>query len=427
MSFVNFNVAAAYVGAPGATLSPAFESLATQTLQGVQTANLALVYPRQDHYNWDGGGGDVMVERPQAELSLSMAFASGVNERLIGFVTSPSGTIPALSAFNAERNYYVSANMAGQDAVGYGGTDSYVLAIGNAVLTHYDFSAGVGQVATSNITLQGLNALVQRSGVNQILPAVYKQSGTSPTGLWTLPPAATLATNYFAAGPAAMRLTFNTGCAIGAVLSGNSSCPVDSFSFALDMPRVDVKDLGWAYPNERPISWPVVVNIHADATLNAFQTDALNRFTCADSGHSFNVTFASSCGGGLEDFAFQFEGAKLENQTFEVGVAGGQARVSFDWSVKIYDINRTARGCPNFYINASGTPYTSIIFPQVDYVSGSAPLTFNLSTGCFLTLLSGPGLLSGNSVFVTDEASVVVVRAAATDGSDTRDVTVTVG
>lgn len=422
MSLWQFSVASVLAGG-NSPYSPAFEGIATQTLEGVQSANVSLVYPRLDAFTWDGNGDQEQVERPRAQLDISWAYASGVNERAVGFTVTPSGSTHALASLvTEERNYYILVNQANADSLTYSGWNNRVLALGNGVVTHYDFAAAVGQPSVVSARIEGLNVLIQPSGTGQPLPSIHKQTGSAVTGVYTLPfPTRTIG-DYFESAPSAIQLTFNTGSAIGLLLSGANACPVESFGFSIDIPRQDVKDMGWAYPAVRPIQWPVTVSINAEVRLNEFQYDALNRFGCPDSGYAFTVGFNNSCST-LDNLSFQFNGAKLETEAISVQVGGGTARATLGWSLKVYDINRAS---PGFFMNASGTPYSSIVFPQVDRVAGVAPLTFDLGTSCFLSVVSGPGFLTANNVYVSDEAATVVVRATATDGSDIEDVTVTV-
>lgn len=417
-----FNYASIAIFAGGASpYSSAFESIATASLEGIQSSEMALDYPRMELFGWDGAGDQELVEPPRANLSFSYVFVSGLTEQRIGLAIGYNNSTPALSNINAERNYYVLYNETKQDAIGYLGTASKVMAFGNGVLNKYDFNAAVGQPSTVSASVGGLNLFLQPGSSGQPLPSVFKQSGTFPTGTYTLPPAQALVSNYFESVPASMVLTFDTGCAFGTTLSGQNACPVKSFSFSIDIPRQEIKSVGWAYPDTRSAQWPIAISIHAAATLNAFQVDALNRFGCPDSGYSFGLRFNNGCGA-TDTLSFQFADAKLAQQQFTSQI-GALTEVTFDWTLKIYDINRPS---PNFFINQSGQYYTSVIFPQVEYVTGSSPLTINLGTACYLSVLSGPAVLSGNAVFVADLPETVIVRSVAIDGSDTQDITVTV-
>ena len=401
------------------------EGLATQTLEGVTNADVSLVYPREDNFYWDGGGDRNMVDRPRATVDLSWVFGSGINESNIGFTSSPSGTVSALAGLNNERNYYILINQDGRDSVGYIDNGSRVMALGNGLITRYGFNANVGQPTTVSISLEALNLLSQVSGQGQVLPSIYKQYGTGGTATFDLPTPAQEIGDYFESAPSALQLYFNTGCAFGALLSGNNSCPIESFGFTVDIPRAEVKDLGWAYPNERPIQWPVNVSIQASARLTQFQLDTLNRMNCPDSGYSFEVKFKSGCAG-LDDFAFLFRGAKLDSQSFGVAVGGGVAKLGLNWSLKISDVNRVGPNDSNFFIIAEQTAYTSIYFPQVSYVVGSSPFVIDLGTPSYLSILNGTAFLDGNYVYMTDTPGVVTVRVTAADGSDTQDLVITI-
>ncbi len=424
----DFTVQSAYIGG-ASPYSPAFETIATRTLQGVQSARVALVYPRTDLYSWEGAGDQEMVGRARAELSLSYIFASGINEQALGFIVAPNSSASALSNVNTERNCYLLANLAHVDNVGYVGTNSIVMALGNGLLTHYDLSAQVGQPTVANVTLQGLNLLFQASGSGQPLPAIQKLTAAATTGLYALPVAAQDIRTYFEAMPPSIQLAFSSGSAVGMAMSGSNSIPLESFRFSLDLPRTDMQAVGWAYPEARPVVWPATIQVAATARLNEFQLDAINRFGgTQDSGQFFTVAFKNDATPVDADaFAFKFVGAKLDTEGISTQVGGGSTSVDLSWTLKIFDVNRMGTA-PNFYLLTTGNVFTSIIFPQVQYVSGSVPLTFNLSTGCYVSVISGPGFMTSNSVYVTDEAaSTIVVRCVAQDGSDTRDLTVNVG
>lgn len=416
--FLNFGVQALFVGG-AAPYSGPFEEIATKTIEGVQSASISLTYPRSDQFGWDGGGNQEIVERPFAQLDYSYFFASGLNERNIGLTVGQAGS--ALAGMNAERNYYLVANEAHQDQNGYRGWDNKVLAFGQGVMTNYSFSAAVGQPSTVSATVQGLNLLIQNSGSGQLLPSVLKQDGSQWTGVYTLPFATGTIQNYADTAPGNLILSFNTGCALGAVLSGNTACPLQSFRFNVDIPRGSIKDLGWAYPQNRPVQWPVTVGIIADAYLNGLQTDALNRLVCSDSGYDFTVGFRNGCGS-LDDFQFRFLGAKLDSQTFSAQV-GGLNRVSFNWSMKVMDVNRTS---PNFYAFSSGAAYQSIAFPQVEYTAALSPVEIFFGTSAYITVLSGPTVMVANSGYVANTADTSIIRITETGTALYEDITVTV-
>jgi hypothetical protein len=400
-----------------------FESFASNPVNGVQSSQITVSYPRQDMTDWCGNGDPVLVTRPNATLQFSYVFSNGINEGNMGFALG--NAIPALSLLNNERNYYVFIDQVNQDLIGYGGSNSFVMALGNGLITKYEFAANVGQPSTCNVTVDCLNLLIQGTGTSNIIPPIDKVSGILSTGSYLFPAFYQTVNDYFEAAPSNITLSFDTGSAMGAVLSGNTSCPLQSFNFTVDMPRLAAKNLGWAYPTTRSLRWPVTVSIHADAYLNGLQIDALNRFGCPDSGWNFNVAFISGAGDQIDPLSFQFNGAKLDSQAFTARI-GDYNKVSFDWTAKIYDINRVSG--TNFFINYPQTAYDSIIFSGINYGSGATqqPLITYLSQSGYLSIAAGAGLLRGNVVELLDEGGVVIVQINVSGSSEVDYVNLTI-
>jgi hypothetical protein len=422
--FFNFGVQSLYAGS-SSPYNGVFESSAVSPLEGVQSATFSLNFPNQDINLWNGNGDIENVLRPTAQLDFSYILASEANESKMGFAYNYTGSItPALSNINTERNYYLVANMNGQDMIGYSGTsNTRVIGLGNAVITKYGLDASVGRPTTVNVSVDGLNLLIQTGSSGQILPAVNKQNGLAVTGVYSLPVATIGNTDYFSASPSSIILSIPSGASVGVNMSGINECPLDSFSFNVDLPRMESKHLGWAYPEYRPVQWPATITMRAEGTINQLQADYLNKFSCSSS-MSFSVGFKSSCYNN-KNYSFSFNGARIESQQISASI-GGLNRINLSWVMKVFDLNRTN---PNFYINSVlSSQYNSIIFPQVDYTSGNSPLVFNLNTPSYLSVLRGPAIISGNSVQLLDmfgSEDVSVLRVTAADGSDTRDLTIT--
>jgi hypothetical protein len=322
------------------------ESTGAVPINGVQSSQVSLTYGRQDIMDWAGGGDPVLATRPQATLDFSYVFGYGVNEGNLGFVLN-SG-IPALSNLNLERNYYVLINQANFDQIGYKGTNNYTLAFGNGVITKYDFRAAVSQPSVCSVSVDCLNMLIQGTGSGNAIPSINQQNGSLSTGIYNFPPFNQGVTGYFEAAPSQILLNFGSGSVVGTLMSGSVFCPVQDFSFSVSTPRMATKSLGWAYPSSRPIRWPVTISINANAYLNGMQVDALNKFLPLDSGISFGVSFYSGVNK-LDFFSFQFQNAKLNNQSVIENI-GNSTKVSLSWSVNIYDINATGGIAGNFFM-----------------------------------------------------------------------------
>lgn len=420
--FLDFHVQTLYVGSK-APYSPQFESLQSTPVEGLQSATVALNWPRQDVNDWSMNGNQELVVRPRAQLDFNYIFSTEVNDSSFGLFYNLTGkTSSAISNLNTETNFYLAANFDGANMIGYSGDTTKVISIGNGVLNSYSFNTAVGSPTTVSVGIEGLNMIIQSGTANQLLPSVYKQSGNSPTGKYSLPSAYQSITNYFDSTPKAIILNFDSGAAVGVSMSGQDQVPLDSFSFSIDIPREETKAIGWAYPEYRAVQWPVTINLSAQGTLNKMQSDTLNRYLCNDSGMSFSVGFKTNCNT-IDNYLMQFVGAKLENQSF-VAEVGNLNKVNMNWSLKIFDVEKTY---PNFYINATGTPYNYVRFPQAGYVSGVSPLQIDFNTQCFIEVLSGPGqVVSGNYVNFDENPGTTILRFTPIDGSDPKEITITV-
>ncbi len=423
-SLLQFNTQGVFCGSRS-VYSPAFETIGTLPLEGVQSATVSIVYPHQDVPDWAGAGESVQITRPRPQLEINYLFGSGRNEEKIGFIVG-AVPIPALFDLNVEKNYYIQANTDYRDLLGASPDSidsSVVMGAGNCLISQYAFSAGVGQATSASIGLEALNLIIQPSG-SGVLPSVYKQSGIYPTGRYVLPAFNQAVSDYFVAQPGSIVLTFDSGCAFGAQLSGNNACPIQSFNFGFNVQRQDIKDFGWAFPDHRPVVWPLTLNISANARLNGYQMDTLNRFLCTDSGWNFNVGFKNDCGS-IDGLNFVFQGAKLENQSFVTRI-GQTNEVSFGWSVKIFDVNRTTGS--NFFIQRNNGCFDHVIFSGVDYGAepGQTPLRFDLSGCCFLTVLNGTAVIDRDVVYVSDEAGPTTVRASLSGTAEYADIAINV-
>ena len=397
-----------------------FESIASTPINGVQSSQITLNYPRTETVDWAGGGDPFLAVRPTATLQFSYVFASGTNEGNLGFALNNqtgAASVPALINLNSERNYYLLINQGYLDQIGYVGGNNYVMAFGNGLITQYSMSAAVGQPTTCSVSIEALSLFVQGTGNNNPIPYVNKQSGTFATGIYSFPAFSQLVSNYFEAMPSNIILTVDSGCAIGAILSGNLSCPLQSFGYSMDLSRTASKGLGWAYPDTRGIRWPVTVQIRADAYLNSLQQDALTRFGCPDSGWAFSVNFNGAYKV-LDPFSLYFTNAKLNTESISISTKEYD-RVSLSWTVSIYDVNRVTGNVGNFFMNRQSQAYNSVIFSNVNQNTGSnSPLTLNLSQPSYIAVTAGTAVLNGNSVSMLNQPGQVTVQLSVSGSTE---------
>ena len=420
----NYGTQGLFIGSTS-PYSATFESSGSTPINALKSSAITLDYPRQDMNDFAGGGTPFLSQGPTANLDFAYLFEKGINEQNMGFVFN--GQTPALLNMNNERNYYVLINQGNNDLIGYSGLNNYTLAFGNGVITKYSLQASVNQATACSVSVNCLNVLVQGTGTGNIIPSINKQSGAASTGQYRLPAFSQSITNAFESAPSSIVLTINTGASVGTLLSGANSCPLQNFSFSIDLSRLPSKNIGWSYPATRSVRYPITISIKADAYLNGLQIDSINRFTCPDSGWNFNVGFFSQVGV-ADPMSFSFTNAKLDSQTFSAGV-GGYNKVSMSWTAKIYDINRVSGNAANFFINYPQSAYNSIVFSGVNNISGAGgqgPLTLNLNQYAYLSVIQGSAFINGNLVVMTQESpNQVVVQALVSGGAEVENIVVT--
>jgi hypothetical protein len=235
-----------------------------------------------------------------------------------------------------------------------------------------------------------------------------------------------LISDYATIKPQNLTIVFDSGSTFGAALSGNNACPLQNVNISIDVPREDMKSIGWAYPEHRPINWPISINVRADAYLNQFQLDTLNRNNCSDNGYNLSINFDNKCEL-FNSVIYTFRGMKLDNQQFTSSI-GSLSKVSFDWSLKVYDFTRT--GGPNFFFKTAATDdrtaYESGIFPQVAYSPGLYPFVIEFGDFCYIDIMNGPATLDGNEISVSDDPSTVTIRITPSGTSQFQDIVTTV-
>jgi hypothetical protein len=340
----NYAVQALFIQ-PGDPAASALTGL--QVIENVQSHSLTLNYPREDLHDVNLGGDTAMVERPTVQQEFSYLLGRGVNEERLGFASN--GATPCLIGLDsAERNTYTVANIDHHDLAGYAGSNVRVLALGQGALTSYSVNCAVGQVPTASVVMEGLNLLLQNSGISQLpLPAIDKRTASGVTGVYSVPAFTPTLDSSYIARPRDLYLNFDTGCSVGVALNGATACALTSFSLNVALPRHSAKDLGWAYPECRPLQLPITVSLQAQGTLTDYQVAALNQ---ADPEARYSVELLLRQPGSDNLLVgYMVRGLKLESQSFTAQV-GGFNQATFSWSASLADLTRTGPTDPNFYV-----------------------------------------------------------------------------
>jgi hypothetical protein len=339
----NYGVQALFVQ-PGDPNASALSGLAV--IENVQSHSLTLNYPREALHDVSLGGDLAMVDRPTVQQEFSYLLGRGVNEERLGFASD--GTTPCLIGLDsAERNTYTVANLDRQDLAGYVGSNVRVLALGNGVVTNYSVNCAVGEIPNASVTMEGLNLLIQNSGQSQLLPAIDKQSASGVTGVYSVPALAAVTSAVDIVRPRDLYLDFDSGCSVGVAMEGATACALTSFSINVALPRHSMREMNWAYPESRPLQWPISVSVQAQGYVTDYQLAVLNQAS-PEARYSMQLLMRRA---GTDELliGYYLRGAKLESQAFTAQV-GGYNQVTFSWTASIADLTREGPLDPNFYI-----------------------------------------------------------------------------
>jgi hypothetical protein len=104
----------------------------------------------------------------------------------------------------------------------------------------------------------------------------------------------------------------------GAPISGDAH--LQSFSFNIPIKRVDLFGLGSDYPYGRKIQYPITSSVSLNFLVSGFATGEISSLITSESGYDFDIQVMDT-----EDQyqnTFSFEGLKLENSSYQMGVNG---------------------------------------------------------------------------------------------------------
>lgn len=253
---------------------------------------------------------------------------SAENEFLVGLgmFAPPSGTLTW--GLPEEKNLYISVeNTPGVDAIGATGMNESktVLAFSRGVLNSYQLNAQVGGLIQSSASLSFLTSFVYSGSSGNQSPTVDSQYGTQFTGLFSLPAAsaqynATGLSDYVSAIAADdMVVIFPQNTPYGVLFSGQNSCYLQSVNLSLTFDRRELKQLGYVYPADRPILYPIRVDLTTNAILSQYQADQLSRFSCLSTGQSVYVVVKQPCSN-LTLFGFYLDNLQIESQDFTTSI-----------------------------------------------------------------------------------------------------------
>lgn len=288
----------------------------------------------------------VEVENPDVTASFSYYVTDGRNEELLGLNVYGSGTSETnlrsaisglLTKATDERNYYLLIVEEGFDAVGYGGTKSGVIGIGNGFLTSYSVNAAVGEIPTAEVEVEGLNVRIYGSLTgNDVIPAVNPADGTNITGnFFRLPaPQSFTGTNI----PSALQpgdITFNLESDKVLGYDG-ADLKIQDFTLTFDLARTPLQKIGNRFAFSREIDFPVTATLEVNAEVGDLSSGNLADLLCGESDKNFTILMKRpGCDNSrATSLAYLFKGAKLISQSFSSSI-GDNATMSASYEVQL--------------------------------------------------------------------------------------------
>lgn len=406
MELYSYNSTAVFAGGSDPLATPFARTI--HQLYGIQSINFDIGEPLADVESAQGIFERVHLAPNQVNMSMSYLLRDGNNERNIGF--NVEGTGAAFANFwGDERNYFVAMrNTKGQNQINYSGYDNTVISFAQGCLTSYGVQCSVGQPMMANVSLAFLNVGMALTSYEVQLPVVNKQNGqtiysygldnyfftgsgdenlaqliaddyarvfsgsgdstnwsgelfsllfsgdgsntdwSSQDSLFILPFATNDPTPIYAIGQGDIRLSFPSDASFSVVVSGENDILVQSFDIQAALPRQEDRPMNYIYPRSRLLDPPIETRLTVNAYVRKYQAALLNERLCDNTGHAVELQVTQRCNGN-KVIRYHLDGLRLDSSTF--GEAIGQYQtVTFNWSSKIFNINRTGVNIPNITI-----------------------------------------------------------------------------
>lgn len=277
------------------------------------------------------------LESPTVNLSFSYYLTDFENEASLGFVTNGASSClgSILDRSQDEKNYFILMVAEGQDAIGKGGADGQVLGIGNGFISSYSIEGGIGDYATVNISVEGLNLRGYLDGAAEDIPAVNPLTGLQISGTQFTLPTGTIGSGN---KPFVMRpgdITVDLSSASPLFVNITGLC-VQSFNISFDMTREGIQCLGSRFDKAKELVFPIDVNFSIEVLGNDIKQASLNDFICQTGLYSASVSLRQpACtGGGTVGAKYTLQGLSLNSESFNLDVNDNQT-VSINWAGQI--------------------------------------------------------------------------------------------
>lgn len=267
--------------------------------------------------------GQLIIAPPTISMDLSWNATDGYNEQMLGFNTNGNSFLSGiLTKVSDSKNYFLSVSQQGVDDDSVTNPNNRdVYAIGNGFISNYTFNAAVGQVATTNISVDALNVATFTGSSGLQTPAVTPQN-SQRISAWTfqLPQGRVISgsNNVFALRPGDISLSFPSAAGFLVPLSGQNSVQIQSVSLSVPIGREVLNALGSPFGYSREINFPVNTTMQIRALQTEVAPNSFDQLLCDDRDYDLSLTLRQpSCNStGLAGIILGFNNAKVSNITF---------------------------------------------------------------------------------------------------------------
>ena len=297
----------------------------------------------------------VEVEAPEVTANFSYYLTNGFNDHAIGLAVAPifypsidiiSCISGLLSRQTDEKNYYLLIADEGSDSVGFNSNNSGVLGIGNAYLNSYTVNAAVGDIATAEIEVEGLNMAVYTNNTDSsgyLLPSINPAIGTKiENNYFALPPSVSASGIPSALLPGDIIMSIPTNSVLG---FENTDLKIQDFNLSFDLNRTPLQKIGNRFSFSREIDFPVTATLELTAEAGDLRSGNLVDLLCEETTQNFTIEMKEpGCGQNKSTaLLFIFRGAKLTSQSF-TSTIGDNASMTASYEVQLGGIQDKTKG-----------------------------------------------------------------------------------
>ena len=274
----------------------------------------------------------------------------------------------------------------------------FVYGFGNCYINSYQVNLSVGNIPRASVGYICDNVMGFLSGSGVSTPAVLPKSGNIvPDVKFTIPPLDS-SPNPIVILPGDITIKLGNTPATGFsvtelsdVLFGVSSSgiPIQSFSMSVDLPREDLRSIGYVLPVDRRINFPVFAKINLSSLIGDSHTGSLIDILNENKSHDLLITMYNPGCGSNKDIAIQYKikNAKLENVNYDYNLTNNLVG-NFSFTAEI-DVNNPSKGI--FISGAANNIYPEFPF---NYLLLGTDQTGFLQTPQYNVLITSQNFIS---------------------------------